>query len=813
MFVRLTAWAPRIRRWLSRSEWAVRLLGLPRETERPGEPGLVLIQIDGLSRRQLERGMAEGRAPFLRRLLTAEHYRTVTLYSGMPSSTPAVQGELFYGARCAAPAFGFRSSRTGQVVRMVSPEAAEEVERRIAQDAEGLLAGGSAYCDIYSGGAAETHFCARNLGWGGFMRSARLSRLVLMATWHFASLLRAAALTVIEAAIALYGFARGALSGHDLREELWFIPARVAVVVLLRELAVIGACVDVTRGLPVVHLNLLGYDEHAHRRGPESAFAHWSLRGVDDAVRRVWMAAHRSAARRYDVWVYSDHGQETTTPYPVKHGRTLQEAAEAIAARTEVAPATAKTRRPVGRSPERSLWLGGGRWTRRLFHRDPDEDEASTGRPLVVAIGPVGLVYLERVIPEGDADRFARALVAEAGCPLVLAPAGAGHARAYSRHGEFLLPRDAREVLGADHPFLDEVARDLVVHCHHPDAGDLMVCGWDRDGESVAFPMQNGAHAGPGPEETRAFVMTPSDAPLLVSSRGYVRPAELRAAALAHLGRAPRPTGTRAPKTALAEPVLRVMTYNVHGCVGMDGRLSPDRIARVIAQAHVDVAALQELDVSRARSGRVDQAHEIARRLEMRYHFHPTWTIEEEQYGDAVLSRLPMRLVRAAALPSPEGKRREPRGAVWVEVDFQGAAVQIINTHLGVMRVEQRCALEALLGDEWLAAATRRGPTILCGDFNFGPTSRLYGRVRSRLVDAQAALDEHTALPTWFSWRPVTRIDHVFTTPDLSVTAVQTPRSKISSMASDHLPLVVDVTLAVQPSEEPQTAAASVPGV
>jgi len=141
MFVRLTAWAPRMRRWLSRSEWAVRLLGLPRSTADAGQRGLVLIQIDGLSRTQLECALADGRMPFLRRLLASEHYQTTPFYSGMPSSTPAVQGELFYGVRCATPAFGFRSSKTGEVVTMVSPEAAEQVEQRISQGAEGLRVG------------------------------------------------------------------------------------------------------------------------------------------------------------------------------------------------------------------------------------------------------------------------------------------------------------------------------------------------------------------------------------------------------------------------------------------------------------------------------------------------------------------------------------------------------------------------------------------------------------------------------------------------------------------------------------------------
>ena len=66
---------------------------------------------------------------------------------------------------------------------------------------------------------------------------------------------------------------------------------------------------DISRGLPIIHINFLGYDEQSHRRGPHSRFAHWTLKGIDDAIARLWRAANHAAWRHYEVWVYSDHGQ------------------------------------------------------------------------------------------------------------------------------------------------------------------------------------------------------------------------------------------------------------------------------------------------------------------------------------------------------------------------------------------------------------------------------------------------------------------------------------------------------------------------
>ena len=80
---------------------------------------------------------------------------------------------------------------------------------------------------------------------------------------------------------------------------------------------------------------------------------------------------------------------------------------------------------------------------------------------------------------------------------------------------------------------------------------------------------------------------------------------------------------------------LRVATYNVHGCVGMDGQRSEGRIAEVIASMSADIVGLQELDLGRPRSAHADQAALIATQLGWKYHFHPAMRTGGEQYGIA----------------------------------------------------------------------------------------------------------------------------------------------------------------------------------
>jgi len=236
------------------------------------------------------------------------------------------------------------------------------------------------------------------------------------------------------------------------------------------------------------------------------------------------------------------------------------------------------------------------------------------------------------------------------------------------------------------------------------------------------------------------------------------------------------------------------MTYNVHSSIGMDGKISPLRIARVIERCQPDVVALQELDSGLARTALVDQAHVIAHQLEMAYHFHPSFHVEEGGYGNAVLSRLPLRLVKAGPLPGHPTRNFERRGAVWVEVEKGRHRLQIIATHFGLDRRERICQAQALTGPEWLGHPECDDPVVLCGDFNALPRSAAYRCLTRTLKDAQHGTKGRPR-GTFPVRLPLMRIDHLFLSPDLRVTQVQVPRTSLTRLASDHLPLIVTVEL------------------
>lgn len=239
--------------------------------------------------------------------------------------------------------------------------------------------------------------------------------------------------------------------------------------------------------------------------------------------------------------------------------------------------------------------------------------------------------------------------------------------------------------------------------------------------------------------------------------------------------------------------MTRLLTYNVHRCVGTDRRLDVARVAAVIAEHEPDIVCLQELDVGRARTGHVDQAAEIARELSMTFRFNAAMRIEAEEYGDAILTAHPERLIKAGPLPTIRGvPGLEPRGAVWAEVEVGGHTLNVVTTHLGLVPREQRLQAAALISKEWLGHPDVTGATLLAGDFNATSITRPYQTLVRKLADGQRAFGQKPTLKTFPSGFPAIRIDHVFISPQIRVTGVSVPFSPLVRVASDHLPLVVD---------------------
>ncbi|HVR82966.1 MAG TPA: endonuclease/exonuclease/phosphatase family protein [Planctomycetota bacterium] len=237
------------------------------------------------------------------------------------------------------------------------------------------------------------------------------------------------------------------------------------------------------------------------------------------------------------------------------------------------------------------------------------------------------------------------------------------------------------------------------------------------------------------------------------------------------------------------------MTYNVHRCVGLDGRHAPQRIAEIIARQDPDIVALQELETGHPRTGSIDQAQVLSAILKADFHYHAARQRGEARFGNAIFSRLPMRKVQSAILPTLPQIPIQTRGALWVAIRVGREEVQIINTHLGLLHHERFLQAGALCSKDWLAHPVYQGqPRVLCGDFNATTASRVYRLFMEALQDARS-LSPSPAGRTWPSFLPVFRYDHIFVCPRIRVRGVTVPKTPLTVLASDHLPLVADIEI------------------
>ncbi|RIL07428.1 MAG: endonuclease [Proteobacteria bacterium] len=222
---------------------------------------------------------------------------------------------------------------------------------------------------------------------------------------------------------------------------------------------------------------------------------------------------------------------------------------------------------------------------------------------------------------------------------------------------------------------------------------------------------------------------------------------------------------------------LVVASYNVHRCVGMDRRHSVERIAAVIAEMGADVVGLQEVDSTPHAAGGRDPLDAIARACGYAAIPGPILRRHDGHTGNGLLTRLPVRSRRSIDLSFP---RREPRGALDVDLEHGGGLVRVFVTHFGLRAAERRAQWDRVME---LMAPRGEALSVLIGDFNewFAP-ARVLRRVHRTFGRARA-------VPSWPSPFPVLALDRMWVQPNAALVELVAHRSRLARRASDHLPV------------------------
>ena len=217
---------------------------------------------------------------------------------------------------------------------------------------------------------------------------------------------------------------------------------------------------------------------------------------------------------------------------------------------------------------------------------------------------------------------------------------------------------------------------------------------------------------------------------------------------------------------------LRVATFNVHHCEGLDGKVDIGRVARVIERTRADLVALQELDDGMPRTQRVDQPAELSRATGLEVTFHPTLERRGGRYGIGIAARDGGPFEYRAL---PQLADEEPRG--YLIGPFRGTTV--VAAHLSLQPEPKIRQTRALI------AALERfgGPFIVLGDLN---QSSWRLRRSARGAFSVPVLPRRTMARRW------SQRDHIVAGRGARVVS----RDVIETDASDHYALAADVALA-----------------
>ena len=476
-------------------------------------PGLVMIQIDGLSAPLARWAISAGTMPTLSRWLRSGSHTMAEWHAQLPATTPASQAGLLHGRSDEIPAFRWYEKESGRMVVTNRPQDSALVESRLS-DGLGLLAdGGVSVSNVFSGDAPTSLLTMSTVR----ARRGPASYLSAYLIDPF-GLTRSLFLTAGEIVKELHQARRQRLREVEPRipRTFSYVILRGATNVLLRHLNLSVIAEHMMRGAPSVYCDFVDYDEIAHHAGPARPEALAALEGIDGVLATLEELA-ASAPRPYHFVVVSDHGQSQGATFLQRYGLGLDDLVRELCA----AP------RPSVVAADEDEQIGRARALKADLLPEPERPAGASGvqRPelMVASSGNLAMVYLARhpgrLTAEEIDQRYPGLITGLAAHP------GVGWVMVRSRRlGAMVVGAGGYRILADDRVdgedplagFGPAAADDLRRHDGLRHVGDLLVnSALDPETEEVAaFEELIGCHGGLGGWQTRPLLVHPAQWPV-----------------------------------------------------------------------------------------------------------------------------------------------------------------------------------------------------------------------------------------------------------------------------------------------------------
>jgi len=483
-----------------------------RDREVTDVPGILFLEIDGLSKPVLQRAMRDGNAPVMASWLAANTHHLVEWETDLSSQTGASQAGILLGSNENIPAFRWVEKERMELMVCSNPDDCAELERRHAGD--GLLReGGASRGNLLSGEADHALLTASrvseekkaNPGYRAFFANGfNVTRTLVLVIYE-----------VLLEVVASARQRRRDVRPRGHRGGIYPL-LRAGMCVAVRDLTVYAVLSDMFVGRPAIYATFASYDEVAHHSGLERPDTLEALRKLDQQFGRI-ERARRYAPRPYEIVVLSDHGQTQGATFKQRNGYALEDlvrqSVEADDVRAESGEDESRTN--VGVAFDEATGKGEESGKKRGSKKDVSGEDV-----VVLGSGNLGLVYLldePRRMTREEIDarhpRLIQALTEHEHVGFVVVRSEADGAVALGRRGTHHLA-DGR-VEGEDPlaHFSPNAARHLLRSDGFTNAPDLFVNSfYDHElDEGCAFEELISFHGGMGGLQTRPFILAPVD--------------------------------------------------------------------------------------------------------------------------------------------------------------------------------------------------------------------------------------------------------------------------------------------------------------
>ncbi len=487
-------------------------------------PGLLIIQLDGVSHPLLRQAVTSGATPHLARWLASGSHQLREWDTGLPATTPAGQAALLHGDVHAVPGFRWYDKDLQRVMVSSRPADLTLVESGLSTGRGLLSDGGVSVSNLLSGDAptrvltlSDARLPSEQRGVASFMNTRT-------------GFVRSIVLVVGQMIAELHQGRRQRLRQVTprVRRGGRFVFLRGLTTVVLRDLSVSVVADQMARGAPVLFCDFVDYDEVAHHAGPSRPEAMRTLESLDRIISFFEQIAGE-VSRDYEIAVVSDHGQAQGSTFEQLAGRTLSQVVADLCDATDLGAAPPVDETPAENAiPVNLLRQAGsgaglvlGRGERARDRTPPAPVNAASDAPLVLSSGSLAHLYLT-----AEPGRVTRERIDELHPELVLGLARQPHVGVVlTRHADGVLRvdgplgwrllRDGHSVGGeGDDPltiFGEGAAAALIGLDARAHVGDLVVLGAvDATlGGVAAFENLVGSHGGLGGWQNRALLIHP----------------------------------------------------------------------------------------------------------------------------------------------------------------------------------------------------------------------------------------------------------------------------------------------------------------